>query len=354
MKKLFCLLAAMMLLASAAFADEYLSIADMTAPERWTATYQSGKNTVAVDIQPTIPDVDALPVLKVTPSYWEPQPKDVAAWTLQTERVAEGAFHLWTENVETFYDPAVMGILTGPFDRDTKYISGSDLTVNQMVAKVEQIFSEMENPMGYDTDHIDSLNPQGAAGSPAIIMEFFQTLQDVPLWGHVKFSMDNAQDSDMSYAPIFILTMQDDAHYELLGRTVKETAVLAEDIPLCDFDQVKATVEEQIKEKHIRAVYAIDLGYALYNEPGVTFKPNGSFDWQKTAEFYAVPAWRVVCLYTSYPARTPPDSAYADPVSSLYYETLYISAQTGKLLDPDYKGKGGADYEGFISWDDVQ
>ena len=354
MKKLLCLLAAAMLLLSAAWAEEYQSIADMPTPDRWTETYQAGKFTVAVDVQPTIPEMESLPVLKVVPSYWVPQAREDAQWQLAMDRTAEGAFHLWTENVETFYDPAVMGILTGPFDRDAKYITGSELTVNQMAAKVAQIFSEMENPVGYDIDHIDSLNPQGAKGSTAVIMSFFQTLRDVPLWGHAIYSVDNASDSDMAYAPNFILTMQDDDHYELLGRTVSESAVLAEDVPLCSFDKIKATVEEQIRAKHIRAVYAIDLGYALYNEPGVIFKANGSLDWQKTAEFYAVPAWRVVCLYTSYPTKTLPESAYADPVSSLYYETLYISAQTGELLDPDHKGKGGADYEGFIAWDDVK
>lgn len=287
MKKILCMLAAAMLLASAAFAESYQSIADMTAPARWTATYQSGKNTVTVDIQPTIPDVDALPVLKVAPSYWLPQPTENAAWTLQTERIAEGAFHLWTENV---YTVEALGFVYGPFEEDTPYIRNSELTLAQAKAALAGIFATIENAeYGYTTDYIHYLTPHTSRKGYAYIMNFHQALRGAPLWGHAIFSISKPSDSDLSYWPNYILTVQDDGNYELLGRTVKETAVLAEDIPLCDFAQVKATVEEQIEAGHIRAVYGVDLGYALYNEPGATHEPG--WEWMQTAEFYAVPVW---------------------------------------------------------------
>lgn len=350
MKKILCLLTAAMLLASAAFAESYQSIADMTAPARWTAAYQSGKNTVTVDIQPTIPDVDALPVLKVAPSYWLPQPTENAAWTLQTERIAEGAFHLWTENV---YTVEALGFVYGPFEEDAPYIRNSELTLAQAKAALAGIFATMENAeYGYTTDYIHYLTPHTSRKGYAYIMNFHQALRGAPLWGHAIFSISKPSDSDLSYWPNYILTVQDDGNYELLGRTVKETAVLAEDIPLCGFAQVKATVEEQIGAGHIRAVYGVDLGYALYNEPGATHEPG--WKWMQTAEFYAVPVWRVLCLYTGTANKALKESTYANPGASQYYETLYISAQTGELLDPARTGSGTADYAGFISWDDVK
>ena len=67
-----------------------------------------------------------------------------------------------------------------------------------------------------------------------------------------------------------------------------------------------------------------------------------------------MPAWRVLCLYTGDANKTLPDSAYANPGTSLYYESLYINAQTGELLDPTQRGNGTADYAGFISWEEVK
>lgn len=359
MKKILSMIAAAMLLLSAAFAEEYLSIGDMAVPERWSATYQVGKNTVTVDIQPTIPAVDELPVLKVAPSFWLPQPKAGAAWTLQTERVAEGAFHLWTENVETVAanvrTTQGSGFVYGPFDDNAKYIVDSDLTMAQMKAQLEEIFATMENAEStYTADHVHYLNPHTSKKGYAYIMNLHQQLAGAPLWGHAIYSVSNPADEDMSYWPNFILTMQDDGNYELLGRTVKETAVLAADIPLCGFDKVKATVEKEIEAGHIRAVYGVDLGYALYNEPGVTRKIDGTFDWMQSAEFYAVPAWRVLCLYTGDAGKTLKESTYANPGTSQYYEELYINAQTGALLDPAQRGQGTADYTGHMAWSDVR
>lgn len=360
MKKILCLIAAAMLLMSAACAEGYQSIAEMTAPDRWTATYQSGKNTVAVDIQPTIPDVDALPVLKVVPSFWVPEPAENAQWVLSDQsRVAEGAFNLWTENVYTVSASVRTtqgsGFVYGPFDENEKYIVGSELTLAQMKAKVPEIFATMKNAeYEYTTDYIHYLNPHTSKKGYAFFMNFHQALRGAPLWGHAIYSISKPSDNDMSYWPNFILTMQDDGNYELQGRTVKETAVLAEDIPLCDFDKVKATVEQQIEAGHIRAVYGVDLGYALYNEPGVTRKIDGTYQWMYTAEFYAVPAWRVLCLYTATANKPLKESTYANPGTSQYYESLYINAQTGELLDPTQKGSGTADYAGFIAWDEAK
>lgn len=350
MKKILCMIAAALLLLTSACAEEYQSIANMTAPERWTAEYQAGKNTVTVDIQPTIPDVDELPVLKVVPSFWQPQAKAGAAWSLVTERVAEGSFLLWTENVETV---EALGFVYGPFDENAAYIKNSGLTLAQVKVKAADIFATMENAeYDYTTDYIHYLNPHTTKTGYAYIVNFHQKLAGAPLWGHAIDSVNKSADNDLWFHPHFTLTMQDGSNFELLGSTVKETAVLAEDIPLCSFDKVKAAVEQQIEAGHIRAVYGVDLGYALYNESGVTREPG--WEWMQTAEFYAVPAWRVLCLYTGDANKTLPESAYANPGTSLYYESLYINAQTGELLDPTQRGNGTADYAGFISWEEVK
>ena len=218
MKKILCMIAAALLLLTSAYAEEYQSIANMTAPERWTAEYQAGKNTVTVDIQPTLPDVDELPVLKVVPSFWQPQAKAGAAWSLVTERVAEGAFHLWTENV---YTVEALGFVYGPFDENTAYIKNSDLTLGQVKAKVADIFAAMENADAeYTTDYIHYLNPHTSKTGYAYIVSFHQKLAGAPLWGHAIDSVNKSADNDLWFYPHFTLTIQDGDNYELLGSTV--------------------------------------------------------------------------------------------------------------------------------------
>lgn len=348
MKRILCTIAAALLLASAAMAEEYQSIADMPVPERWTAEYQSGRRTVTVDIQPTIPDAEAMPVLKTVPAFWLPEAKEGAAWSANVTGYND-AFHLMTENVFT---TSHLGLMYPPFEEDAPLIDDAELTLARLRSKVEAIFSEMEGESyGYDVSHIDYLNPHKAKGGPAVLMNFFQTLRGVPLWNHAINSITHWPDNDLSYWPGYTLTMQDGDSYELSGRTVRETAVLAQDVPLCSFEQVKDAIEKELEAGHIRAVYAVDLGYALFNEPGVTRRPGT--EWILSAEFYAVPVWRVVCIYTSDSGKKL-DHVFANPATSLYYKSLFINAQTGELLDPDQSRNGCADYSGFIAWEDVQ
>lgn len=352
MKKLIFCLVLILLAIPAAAAEEYQSIADMPVPERWTASWEVGNRTVTVDVQPTIPEVEVMPVVKVVPAFWVPQPRAGAAWTVNVSGLGD-AFHLQTENVYTVAG-YTGGMMYAPFEEDALLFNGSALTVAGLKSKLAAIFSDMEGEVyGYDTLHVDYLNPHKVkGGGHAVIVNFYQTLRDVPLWDHAINSVGGRADDELNYWLGYTLTMQDEDSYELGGHAVRESAVLAEDVPLCSFDLVKAAVEAEIEAGHIRAVYAIDLGYALYNEPGVTREPGT--EWIADAEFYALPAWRVLCIYTANTGKKLDSKVFANPATSMYYKMLFINAQTGELLDPDQTGNGCADYSGFLTWEDVQ
>ncbi len=116
---------------------------------------------------------------------------------------------------------------------------------------------------------------------------------------------------------------------------------------------MQSAIEQEINAGHIRAVYAVDLGYALYNLPGAPLRKPGS-DYLDDAAFYCAPTWQVVCLYTSNAKKDLKDSVYEEPAISMYYKTLYINAQTGKMIDPEDGRRGCGDYPGIITWDEAE
>ena len=334
LKRIFCAAVTAALLFTAAHAEDWLSIADMPQPPRWTATFQAGKFTVEVDVQPTIPDVDALPVLKAVPEA----------------DAMQGSWLALVGSFETTSKSMGSGILYPPLDENAP-CTPSGLTLAMGKAVAAEAFADMgEN--GCDLTHIDHVKRFYTKTADAITVRFFATLRGVPLWGHAIDSVRGCADNELVFYPHYNLTYQDAENYRISGYTVLESAVLAEDVPLCSFDRVRETIQAEIEAGHIRAVYAVDLGYALYNEPGATREPG--LEWLQTAEFYVVPAWRVLCLYTADAGKALPASAYASPYTSLYELTLYVNAQTGELLDPTQRGNDCAPFTGFLSWEDVQ
>ena len=67
MKRLFCVLLAMLTLLSVASAEKWYSVADICeqTPARWTQTYETNWRTITIDAAIEVPQVDAFPILKV-------------------------------------------------------------------------------------------------------------------------------------------------------------------------------------------------------------------------------------------------------------------------------------------------
>lgn len=77
-------------------------------------------------------------------------------------------------------------------------------------------------------------------------------------------------------------------------------------------------------------IYSVDLGYALYNEPGVTRAPGR--EWIKSAMFYVKPVWRCVCIYEKKASKDLSDNIFSDPIVSVYYKTLYVRYINGQRI----------------------
>ena len=148
--------------------------------------------------------------------------------------------------------------------------------------------------------------------------------------------------------------------YVLSVDALEETEKLAEDIPLCAWTTVRSALEQQIEQGHLRQVFDVEFGYALYNDPNGDFSVPSIYD---VACYYAVPSWVVHGIYMDNPKQAfvyrgrNDDELNDDIRNTPEYKTLIVNAQTGEMLDPKDKsqrGYGDARYKGFIPWDKVK
>ncbi|MBQ8616494.1 MAG: hypothetical protein IJX67_01880 [Oscillospiraceae bacterium] len=371
MKQLIAFILCFAVSISAAGAEEWFSVADMPVPDRWTATYDTSWRTISVDVQPTIPDVEEISILHVRPAYWIPEPDGETAWSAKDIHFDKGgdAFELTCGDFGKEYD-LVRGkrdvvnhsyYVYGPFDANSSYAPENSLTLVQMLSHFDSILAETAAwKPDFDTQHIQSIRTNtyknkktGEVLLPAYMaVTLPQALEGVPLWGHIITSVDRHQDNEFFYDPNVSFTMLNFETYQMFGRVVKPYAVLSSDVPLCSFAKVQEALESEIEAGHIRMIYSVDLGYALYNEPGVT-RVSGR-EWIKSAMFYVKPVWRCVCIYEEKASKELSDNIFTDPIVSVYYKTLYVDAQTGILIDPLDARQGCGDYNGYITWEAAQ
>lgn len=375
MKRVFCaFLMFMMLLPMAASAEQkYYTIGELKdqVTDRWTNAYETKWRTVTVDVQPTVPDVDKIPVMLLEVAYWVPESDQTVTWKaksiLRSDGLNTGRFGLYNGELIGYNNDIKYDIEANdyypPFDTARKYAAGNDLTLGDVFTKLKEIQSQISNMFfGIDTDHISRLNINNVyekgTKNPAFPgyywMELRYTLHGIPLWG---FAIDSVQESkpeevQLPWIKIYF-SMQGDQYYEMSGMLFQEKEVLTEDVPLCSVDQVIAALESEINAGHLRAVFSLDLGFAIYNEPGDTRK-TGHMVYDVDKNYYAVPAWQCRCIYVDSEKKQIDEDNYSHPEMSMYYQPLYVNAQTGKLLDPLDNHLGCAAYQGFISWDQVQ
>lgn len=375
MSKVISCITAMLLYftASAAYAVEPCYTVDeireqITSP--WQAIYETQWRTIEVDVLPTVPDVQTMPVLMVRPAFWIPTTDADVEWSLQDAKREPGdAFSLYQGDIWEEENIAKRGkrtdsisyYLYAPLDYGEAYAPGNTLTINEMIEILKNILDDVGvDHFGIDTENLLNCRVGGYVlkGTkeyvlPALLdIDINTTIHDIPIFGHVIMSVDNHKDEELFYEPIFLFTVRSSTSYQLIGRTVRETSELAADVPLCSFDDVRAALEKEIEDGHIRAIYSIDLGYALYNVENASRKPG--WEWMQTAEFYAAPTWRCVCLYSKQEKKDLSNGVYDDPYPSLYYKTLYVNAQTGELVDPTDNRKGCGDYPGIITWEAIK
>lgn len=337
----------------------------------WQSVYETNWRTIEIDILPTVPAVQRMPVLLVRPAYWIPSTDEDVLWTADGIHFDKGgdSFYLTSsvnsEEEKTKTSPAktesISYYVYAPLDYDYPYAPANNLTMDEMMGALKYLMDTIDNDyFGLDLDHQLHIRISGDINKstneyllPAkMTMDINMTLRGIPIYGHVIDSVASHKDSELWYNPHFTFSMRNQDSFSLMGNSVCEMEEIFADIPLCSFETIREALETEIVEGHIRAVYSIDLGYALYNVPGVQRKSGR--EWMKTAEFYAVPTWRCVCLYSNHAEKDISAETIADPFTSVYYKTLYVNAQTGQLINPNDNSKGCGDFQGIMTWAEVE
>lgn len=384
-KRLSVLLAILLLIPFGASAEkQYYQIQELHDQpiKRWTKTYEVMGRTVNVDVMPTVPDVDAMPVLVVAAKAWFPETKENVEWTGKTQAdyekdlSAPGNFSLKYDDgtgpngdaLSKKYDIDTVDFYA-PFDPDYPYMETKDLTLRQVFDKLRQVMGEISNAgFGVDTEHLHFFcgnwfyekGTKKHVESGGQWMQLYTTLRGIPLWGHAVDSIREHKDQEFSYDPHFTWSISSLGQYSMFGKVVTETGMLAPDVPLCGMEIVIEALEEEIQAGRLRTVYGLDLGFVLVNEPGLQYKTyqqlgSNKEKWRRQYEemrMYAIPAWRCLCLYTEQTRRNI-DGDMVNPMASMFYQQIYVNAQTGKLIDPTDTKIDSSAFQGFLSWEET-
>ena len=361
------LITCLLLFSSVGKAETYLTMAEMCeqAPARWTQTYETTWRTVNIDVQPLVPQVKKVPILKVVPEFGQPDVSVLGAgWTSKARRM--GVFNAYLNYADLEENDKVSTTTTTsiypPFDMNTAYAKGNELILAKVLDQLQLIM----NTLGYDRGQWQYDRPNKvmvntiASNTTGILrpgnytVSLNQKLYGLPIFCHALSGVEQPKDSEQVITTGLTFRIRTLHAIALSGKQVKVTDVLAEDVPLCSFSTVKAAIEEEIQAGHIRKIFDVELGYALYNEPG-TFRTPGNPEFS-TAVFYAVPVWRVTCHYIENAKKELRDYTGMDVSERnvIEYKTLIVNAQTGVVMDRTDNHKGCADYAGFLSWEEVR
>ena len=141
-----------------------------------------------------------------------------------------------------------------------------------------------------------------------------------------------------------------------IGEKLDGWKTVAEDVPLCAFDEIQKSLEQEIKKGRVRKIYEISLGYIFYCEPGVYVPDSGEYDYADIF-YYVKPMWRVNCLKAS-GAQKELEEAYSDGTvtdderNTVAYTQFLVDAQTGEIIGQSDAADRSM-FPGFLTWEDV-
>ena len=367
------------LVCTAAYAQEYYTLPEIReqAAAGWHETYTDKfGRSISVDIEVDVYGKDTAPVLQVTfPSYQIDKSlldedaelrqqidlitikKNNPHRTISSNKMKKG------ETRHTVFRSDGESV-----DLDKAYGAayGSDLTLSEMFDQLVMMLDQQgipsenfmfEKPCLFEVPckmRIDT----GEAVTPAFFnVQLWRQMYGLPYLTHASrtFEKPGWPSSD-----VFLdFSMGSSDEYLLMIRDIEETEMLADDIPLCSFDKVINTVEEEIEAGYVRKVFSVRFGYVLYNDP----KAPERGELTDIECFYGVPSWVVECIYVKNPKdvydyeKWLKEDPEVNERNVMEYRMLIINAQSGKMLDVFDKSKNGwgnADYVGFTSWDKVR
>ncbi len=365
-------------------------------PARWTQSYKTKWRTVEVDAAVHLPDTGAVPIVKVTYNVPDTVPTAEQSGWAEVERRYNGLVlhNGWKQAPKSVdgkrvnQNPEAKETWRSGFTPESQYIPMSDITYGEICAMIRENLSGF----GYDPDQFDLETPvemwaqhwflygyKKDALPGQLFLHARQKLNGLPIFHHIQEAVSDRYHGESPTGEMwarFQLTAGYDGYGENLSHlfvnAAKPVEILAEDVPLCTFDKVVAAIEPEINAGHIRKIYEAELGYVVYNEPGVYFSRKEPLvegrtppkemekavakimEEHEAARYYLRPMWQVNCLWVKNPSGKLRETASytTDERNSLDYYQLLVDAQTGELVQ-ESTAQDRCEFKGFISWDEA-
>ena len=363
MKKLMCVLMAMLMMLSAASAEEWCSIVDICeqTPARWTQTYETKWRTITIDAAIEVPQVDAFPILKVRkmPVVDEsliPADADV-------RYNAPGWFQFYTGEAEYVLKSNTMfksiNHYPGPELPDVLAEDCSFTPQDALDLAYEQIY----HLHGLDSSHFrldETLvysriwQYKGKKSNPtytrAITDEGSYTVRlDQLLYGIPYFACNDVYDDGwwgkwLTDARVSVAHRGADG-YMVLAMLWQVEEVVYADVPLLSFADAKPAFEKEIMAGRLRTVDTIALGYAPYTDP------------TDPDVFWLLPVWYVKGGYTTDPKREfspfyDVDGSIAD--DGIERSEVVFEAQQGDLINYMDTRKNRRRVPTIVTWETLR
>ncbi|MBP3636627.1 MAG: hypothetical protein J6K13_03620 [Clostridia bacterium] len=363
MKKLMCVLMAMLMMLSAASAEEWCSIADIReqTPARWTQTYETKWRTITIDAAIEVPQVEAFPILKVRkmPVVDEsllPADADV-------RYNAPGWFQFYTGKAEYVMKSNTMfksiNHYPGPELPD---VLAEDCSFTPQDA-LDLAYERINHLYGMDSIHFrldETLvysriwQYKGKKSNPTYTkaitdegsykVELWQLLYGVPYFACNETGDGYEPGSWLSDARVSVAHRGADGYMVLTSLWQVEEVVYA-DVPLLSFADAKLAFEKEIMAGRLRTVDTIALGCAPYTDP------------TDPDVFWLLPVWYVKGGYTTDSKRefTPfydVDGSIAD--DGIERREIVFEAQQDDLIDYTDSRKNRRRVPTIVTWETLR
>lgn len=332
------LLLAVLLSANNAIADAHISVQQAKDPALagWHQTYDAHGRTITIDADILIPDVDAIPILKIAhrdllPHYDPP---------IQQNSLIDGVL-ISSGGSYPYAEHPSYPMLDGQAENNPLTSSEAFQIYRDMIDSCGDIFGDVTlmeygfvahgvtYPYTYDDEkreiigmdtQADPLTDQGH-----YTIELKQTFHGIPYITSPTDYYSEIKQNQRLNMPVSIANGEicaKDDFFAVYQCFPKEIGVVAEDSPIIPFEQAKTQFETWIHAGLLRDVYNVRLGYMSFCDP------------EDEDSFYLVPVWAAYGILTDDPKKEIHMDEYADYIRrAIPTVMLIVNANSGKLLD---------------------
>ena len=338
MKKIFAALCALLLVPTIASAGgERFSLSELKAqtPAAVERTHEAYGRTISFRAPVYVPDVDALPILRVKRTCISAQTAEALGDSLEKntlygQRAAMRPGGL-AESEASHFTAYVQNLWTSAADEAAIFAPNQEKSLRDaedfLARQTETLLGEQQiGCLPYRAGLRSERLVRDGAKKGGYYIEAWETLHGIPVVTGVErtFSRQSgrAVQQALSNASWIVLgEYRSDADYIWMATAMwREIGEVQPDVPLCGWAQVERTLTDWIERGRIRNVYSVTLGYAAYAAPDRRY-PDDETAYE--AEYWLAPTWCVECKYAESAARSlTADSAEEDETEARGYQQL--------------------------------